>query len=91
MAKPIPGKAQTTQAELLESVLRDKEDYYAKRKALQDIQSDPNTSKDPELKKELIKRSHELEREARKKGIISEAIIRSLVQDLEKNSTGKLL
>jgi hypothetical protein len=89
--KPIPGKAQTKQAELLESVLRDKEDYYAKRKALQDIQADPNTSKDPELKKELIKRSHELEREAKKKGIISEAIIRSLVQDLEKNSTGNLL
>jgi hypothetical protein len=89
--KPVPGKTQTKQSELLESVLRDKEDYYAKRKALQDVQLDPNTSKDPELQKELIRRKHELEREAKKKGIISEAIIRELVKELETKSIGKLL
>ena len=35
---------------------KDRADYDAKQKALQDIQMDPNTAKDPELKKELIKR-----------------------------------
>ena len=38
------------------------DDYQAKKKALQDIQADPNTSKDPELKKELMKRKAELEK-----------------------------
>ena len=37
-------------------------DYEAKKKALQDIQMDPNTSKDPELKKELSRRKAELEK-----------------------------
>jgi len=40
----------------------DEEDYNAKKKALQDIQMDPNTSKDPELKKELARRKAELEK-----------------------------
>ena len=31
--------------------IKDKEDYEAKRKALQDIQMDPNTHKDEKLKK----------------------------------------
>jgi len=39
------------------------EDYRAKRKALQDIQADPHTSKDPDLKKELVKRMARLEKE----------------------------
>lgn len=39
------------------------EEYSAKRKALQDIQKDPNTSKDPDLKKELIRRKAQLEKE----------------------------
>ena len=38
------------------------DDYEAKKKALQDIQNDPNTAKDPELKKELMKRKAELEK-----------------------------
>ena len=38
------------------------EDYKAKKKALQDIQMDPNTAKDPELKKELMRRKAELEK-----------------------------
>ena len=38
------------------------DDYEAKKKALQDIQADPNTAKDPELKKELIRRKAELEK-----------------------------
>lgn len=39
------------------------EDYRAKRKALQDLQADPHTSKDPELKAEIQKRKAELEKE----------------------------
>ena len=38
------------------------DDYKAKKKALQDIQADPNTAKDPELKKELMRRKAELEK-----------------------------
>ena len=56
-----------------ESELRDKEDLQAKRKALQDIQMDPDTSKDPELRAEVIKRKAALEKEARDKGF-SESI-----------------
>ena len=37
-------------------------DYEAKKKALQDIQMNPHTSKDPELKKELMRRKAELEK-----------------------------
>lgn len=42
---------------------KDKEDYNAKKKALQDIQNDPETAKDPELKAELAKRKAALEKD----------------------------
>jgi hypothetical protein len=42
---------------------KDKADYHAKQKALQDLQADPNTSKDPELKKEIMKRKAALEKD----------------------------
>jgi len=58
---------------LFESALRDKEDLQAKRKAIQDIQMDPNTHKDPELKKELARRKADLEKEAKKKGLAESA------------------
>ena len=58
-----------------------RDSYYAKRKALQDIQLDPSTAKDEELRKELIRRKHALEREAKKKGVISESIIRSIIDE----------
>lgn len=48
--------------ETLQDKLQKMTDYHAKKKALQDIQMDPNTDKDPELKKELIKRLHRLEK-----------------------------
>ena len=54
---------------MLESALRDKEDLQAKRKALQDIQMDPHTHKDPELKAELARRKANLEKEAKSRGI----------------------
>lgn len=40
-----------------------KDEYAEKKAALQDIQKDPNTHKDPELKKELMKRKAEIEKE----------------------------
>lgn len=49
-----------------ESKLKDKEDLQAKRKALQDIQLDPHTHKDSELKAELVRRKAELEKEAKR-------------------------
>jgi hypothetical protein len=49
-----------------ESKLRNKEDLQAKRKALQDIQMDPHTHKDPELKAELAHRKAALEKEAKR-------------------------
>jgi len=42
---------------------KDLDDKKAKLKALQDIQMDKNTSKDPELQKELMKRKAELTKE----------------------------
>ena len=45
---------------------KDKADYHAKQKALQDLQADPNTSKDPELKKEIMKRKAALDKDKEK-------------------------
>ena len=57
------------EAKLTESALKDKQDYDAKRKALQDIQLDPHTHKDPDLKAELARRKADLEKQAKAKGI----------------------
>lgn len=46
-----------------ETPLRDLEDYKAKKKALQDIQTDPSTGKDPELSAEVIRRLAGLEQQ----------------------------
>ena len=43
--------------------LRDLEDYHAKKKALQDIQVDPDTSKDPELNLAVMRRLAGLEKQ----------------------------
>lgn len=50
-------------SEGLETPLLDKEDYAAKKKALQDIQLDPHTHKDPELSTELLRRLAGLEQQ----------------------------
>ena len=55
-----------------EGDIKDKEDYMAKKKALQDIQMDPNTHKDEKLKKEIMKRKAELDAEAKEKGMKEE-------------------
>lgn len=49
--------------ETKETPLRDIDDYNAKRKALQDIQNDPKTSQDPQLKAELQRRLQSLEKQ----------------------------
>jgi len=53
---------------LSETELRDKEDLDSKRKALQDLQMDPVASQDPEIKKAIIQRKADLEKEAQAKG-----------------------
>lgn len=52
--------------------IKDKEDYMAKKKAIQDIQIDPNTHKDEKLKKEIMRRKAELDAEAKEKGMKEE-------------------
>lgn len=52
-----------------ETPLRDLEDYKAKKKALQDIQSDPSTSQDPELSTEVIRRLAGLKQQAKAMGL----------------------
>ena len=66
--KDIKGKAKETEAfenwvNTIDEDPKDSEDRQAKLKALQDIQMDKHTSKDPELQKELIKRKAELTKE----------------------------
>jgi len=45
---------------VMDKIAQPSKDYREKMAALQAIQNDPNTSKDPELKKELIKRMNTL-------------------------------
>ena len=52
-----------------ETALQDKSDLQAKRKALQDLQTDPIASSDPEIKQAIIQRKADLEKEAKSKGI----------------------
>jgi len=68
--KDIKGKAIGKETEAFESWVdetvneyatpKDDEDRKAKMKAIQDLQMDPNTSKDPELQAEIVKRKKEL-------------------------------
>lgn len=51
-----------------ETALKDKEDLAAKRKALQDLESDPTAAKDPEIKQAIDQRKSDLEKEAKAKG-----------------------
>ena len=68
--KDIKGKAIGKETEAFESWVdetvneyatpKDDEDRKAKMKAIQDLQMDPNTRKDPELQAEIVKRKKEL-------------------------------
>jgi hypothetical protein len=63
----LPQEPATKAAKIVKAERQDQaslqkmSDYDAKKKALQDIQMDPNTSKDPELKKELARRKQQLD------------------------------
>lgn len=79
VTKKVPGKAPVEREvdNMNETPLKNKEDLQAKRKALQDIQMDKHTHKDPELKAELARRKAALDKEAKKMNL-SESIINSL-------------
>ena len=66
---PDMARGQPPQAGAKEGMdLKDKEDYKAKKKALQDIQMDPHTHKDEKLKKELMRKKSDLDSSAKEKG-----------------------
>jgi hypothetical protein len=67
-----------------ETVLSGADDLRAKLKALQDIQMDPNTKKDPELKQAVIQRRADLEKEATAKGL------KEAMQEIEEDMLGKV-
>lgn len=67
-----------------ETALSGADDLRAKLKALQDIQMDPKTEKDPELKQVVIQRRADLEKEAKAKGL-SEAM-----QEVEEDMLSKV-
>lgn len=67
-----------------ETALTDVDDLRAKLKALQDIQMDPNTEKDPELQQAVIQRRADLDKEAKAKGL-SEAM-----QEVEEDMLGRM-
>jgi hypothetical protein len=73
--------SQKIASRVLESSLKDKEDLKSKRKALQDIQMDPHTHKDPELKTELAKRKADLEKEAKEKNLSENAPVQQAPRD----------
>lgn len=68
-----------------ESELRDFDDLQAKRKALQDIQTDPDTAKDPALVSELVRRKAELERQAKQQGLGEGAKVDRMAKHIEKS------
>jgi hypothetical protein len=67
-----------------ETALSGADDLRAKLKALQDIQTDPNTEKDPELKQAVIQRRADLEKEATAKGL------KEAMQEIEEDMLGKV-
>ena len=72
----------TTEESIDESsnALKNKEDYMAKKKELQRIQMDPDTNKNEELKKELMRRKAELEDQAKAMGIKEGTMIGGLMK-----------
>jgi len=52
--------------------LKDKSDYMARRKAIQDMQMDPEFGRNPRLKAEIMKLRAELEKAAKAKGLVAE-------------------
>jgi len=69
-----------------EGDIKDKEDYMAKKKAIQDLQMDPNTHKDEELKKEIMRRKAELDAEAKEKGMKENPMSPEDMERIKKNA-----
>ena len=76
----MANKPEESVEESSNASLKNKEDYRAKRKALQDIQMDPNTAKDPELQKELMRRLAQLKNEGETIGIKEGTMIGGLMK-----------
>lgn len=73
-----------------ETPLRDKEDYAAKKKALQDIQSDPSTAQDLELSVEVMRRLAGLKQQAKAMGLDesrAHKILARKLADIERKPT----
>ena len=82
-----------------ETALRDKNDLEAKRSALQDLQTDPVASQDPEIKQAIMQRKADLEKEAKAKGMtegdvdfdkIRSDAAASLKKDIDKASDDRI-
>ena len=81
--KPDADAEEDTTEESIEessTALLNKEDYMAKRKALADIQMDPDTANNEDLKKEVMRRKAELEDQAQKMGIKEGTMIGGLMK-----------
>lgn len=79
----MSNKADDTTEESIDessNALKNKEDYIAKKKELQRIQMDPDTNKNEELKKELMRRKAELEDQAKELGIKEGTMIGGLMK-----------
>ena len=58
-----------------------REEYQSRRKALQQIQMDPKVTRDPALRKELIKKIAQLTIQARSAGVLPESVYAAHVQE----------
>jgi predicted SPOUT superfamily RNA methylase MTH1 len=58
-----------------------REEYNSRRKALQQIQMDPHLTRDPTLRKELIKKIAQLTMQARSAGVLPESVHAAHVQE----------
>lgn len=58
-----------------------REEYTTRRKALQQIQMDPKITRDPAMRKELIKKIAQLTMQARSAGVLPESVYAAHVQE----------
>jgi hypothetical protein len=58
-----------------------REDYMARRKSLQQLQMDPKVTRDPAVRKELIKKIAQLTMQARSAGVLPESVYAAHVQE----------
>lgn len=58
-----------------------REDYMTRRKSLQQLQMDPKVTRDPAVRKELIKKIAQLTMQARSAGVLPESVYAAHVQE----------